>query len=91
MTIMHICPHCHTPGISFTRRMHLGPALAATCQACGRKVGVPYSSLWTLLPFLVAIILASLVDSFAVQTALWAGGFVLMSVCHLKFVPLIKR
>lgn len=88
---MHICPHCHNPGIPFTRRIFLGPALPATCHVCGGKVGVPYSSMWTLLPFLAAILGAACVDSFTAKAALWLVGFGVTSICHLRFVPLVKR
>ena len=71
--------------------MFLGPAVPATCKACRRKVGVPYSSVWTVLPFLVAMILALFADSILMAGVLWGLGFAAMSLCHLNFVPLIKR
>ncbi len=89
--IMHVCPHCQKPGISFARRMCLGPVNPATCRVCGGKVGVPYSSMWTVFPFVAAIGAATFVGSFPLKAALWAAGFVAMSICHLKLVPLIRR
>jgi hypothetical protein len=71
--------------------MCLGPAVPATCKQCGEKVGVPYWSMWTVLPFVVAIFFASLAGSLVIKIVLWLVGFLIMLFCHLRFVPLIKR
>jgi hypothetical protein len=71
--------------------MCLGPAIPATCTACGRKIGVSYWSMWTVAPFLIAIMLATFVHGLPEKILIWAAGFLVMSFCHLKFIPLVKR
>ncbi len=86
------CPHCGKRGISPVRKMWLGPALPATCTACGKKVGVPYvAALLAFLPFFVAIGVAAFTEPFALKACLWVGGFVVMSAIYLLWVPLEPR
>ena len=86
------CPHCGKHGISLLRKMWLGPALPATCTACGKKVGVPYIAvLLAFLPFLVAIGGASFTQSFPLKTAVWIGGFMVMAAIDILWVPLERR
>ena len=85
------CPHCGNAGISVLRKMCLGPAVPATCKACGKKVGVPYAAMLAAIPFLTAIAGSTLVEPFALKAVLWAGGFVVMAVCHMRWVPLEPR
>ena len=73
------------------RKMCLGPAVAATCKACGKKVGVPYMAMLAGVPFLAAIIGSALVEPFALKAAFWIGGFVVMAVIHMRWVPLEPR
>jgi ribosomal protein S27E len=42
---MQRCPHCGQSGISFTRKMFLGPAIPASCRVCGKLIGVPWSAM----------------------------------------------
>ncbi len=85
------CPHCGKPGISVIRKMCLGPAVPATCKACGKKVGVPYKAMLAGVPFLAALLGSALVEPFALKAALWIGGFVVMAVIHMRWVPLEPR
>ena len=85
------CPHCGKPGISAMRKMCLGPAVPATCKACGKKVGVPYTAMLAIVPFLAAIFGSVLVEPFALKAALWIGGIVVMAVIHMRWVPLEPR
>jgi len=89
---MYICPHCNKPGISALRRAFLGPAIPATCSACGGKVGVPmYKSMLATAPFIIAIVAAQFAPTPTLSLSAWAIGAVVMFVLHFKFVPLIKR
>jgi len=88
---MCTCPHCNKPGVSLLRKLCLGPAMPATCKECGRKVGVPYSSMLAFIPFGVAIILVQIVDSTTLQMGIWVVGFLLYAVIHMKFVPLVRK
>ena len=85
------CPHCGKPGISVMRKMYLGPAVPATCKACGKKVGVPYMAMLATLPLLVPIFGSSLVEPFALKAALWIGAFVVTAVIYVRWVPLQPR
>ena len=85
------CPHCGKAGISLMRKMCLGPSVPATCKACGKKVGVPWAAMLAGIPFLTAFLLSGLVESFALKAMLWLAGFVVMSVIHMRWVPLERR
>ena len=85
------CPHCGKPGISVMQKIFLGPAVPATCKACGKKVGVPYVAMLAVVPVLAAIFGAALVEPFALKASLWIGGFVVGAVIHLRWVPLDPR
>lgn len=70
----------------------MGPGDSTTCRACGGKVGVPYWSVVAVIPFLAAIPLAELTDmSDVLKIAALIVGFAIMSVIHMKLVPLIPR
>ena len=84
------CPHCGKPGISVMWKMCLGPAVPATCKACGKKVGVPYMAMLAGIPFLAAIFGSPLVGPFALKAALWIGGFLVMAVIQMRW-PLEPR
>ena len=86
-----ICPHCEKPAISAMRKMWLGPTTSATCQACGKQVSVPYISILAVIPFLVGILGATHVEAFAVQAAIWLGGFLVMAAIYMLWVPLAPR
>ena len=88
---MYKCPHCGEPGISKVRKMFLGPAVPATCKACGKKVGVPYTSMITVLPLGIAFIAASFIEPLAVKALLVIAGFLVSSVSHMLWSPLEPR
>jgi hypothetical protein len=44
-----------------------------------------------VIPFIAAILLSSLVDAGRLKLAILATGFVIMSLIHMKWVPLIPR
>jgi hypothetical protein len=88
---MYKCPHCGEYGISMMRKMFLGPAYPATCKVCKKKVGVPYTAMLAGIPFVIAIIIATLVDPIAVKVLLWNGGFILTAIIHMLWVPLEPR
>ena len=83
------CPHCHKPGIPVWRKMCLGPITSAKCDDCGGAVSVPFSSMLTLTPFLVAIVIAAFVGSTFVTPALLIVGATMMAWRHYRYVPLI--
>jgi len=88
---MYNCPHCEKPGISVMRKMALGPAIPATCKSCGAKVGVPYSSMLTAIPFMIGMLASFAVEPIAGKIALWGGGAILMLIIYARWVPLVKR
>lgn len=86
------CPHCEKPGISVLRKLFLGPALPATCKACGKKVGVPYTaSLMANTPFLAAFVASFFVESFVFKAALWVAGIIVVTIIEIRWVPLEPR
>jgi hypothetical protein len=65
--------------------------MPATCKACGGKVGVPYSSILAMLPFVAAVVTAVFVEPLALRAALWIVGFVVTAVVDIRWVPLEPR
>lgn len=85
------CPHCGKTGISVLRKMFLGPAAPATCKACGKKVGVPYTAMLALIPGVAGILGSTFVEPFALKAALWVGGSVVTIIWYTRWVPLEPR
>ncbi len=86
------CPHCHKAAISGWDKMFLGPGSVATCQACGRNVGVSLSAMWVIIiPLVAAAWIAAQVDSLLIAGALWVAGGALMMWLHYRYVPLIAK
>ncbi len=85
------CPLCGQQAISFARKMRLGPAIAAKCRSCGKKAGVPWHAMVVIIPFAAAIIASDFVESIALKSLLWIVGFLLSSIIHIVWVPLIPR
>jgi hypothetical protein len=88
---MYPCPHCNQPGISLRRRASLGPAIPATCRACGKKVRVPWGrSLLAMLPFFVAVLVVPFLNSLTLQVVVVLAGGIIMFWLYLRWVPLLK-
>lgn len=85
------CPHCGNEGISGLRKMFLGPAVPATCKVCGEKVGVLFAAILAVVPALAGIGGAALLGAPVLKAVLCVGSFVVMSLCHLRWVPLVPR
>lgn len=85
------CPHCEKPGISSVRASFLGPAFPATCRSCGKKVGVPYWSIVTIIPMLVALLVVPRIftdlHTIAVASVILTG----LTFTLFDLVPLIKK
>ena len=87
----YLCPHCQEPGISFWRKMCLGPAVPAICKLCNNKVGVPYKSMIAVVPFLLSIFLCAFSKNVVIMGLTILIGFLVMSFIHMKLIPLEKR
>lgn len=89
---MHECPHCNEPGISTLRKLSLGPAVPATCQACGQKVGVPWgSAMAASSPAIGAWVVGILAGSIAILIGLALVGAIVSGVLYHHWVPLEPR
>ncbi len=88
---MYTCPHCEKTGVSRLRKLCLGPAVPGTCRACGEKVGVPWSAMWAVAPFVLAIFMTQMSEIWPTKLTILAVGLVVMSIIHLVMVPLIRR
>jgi hypothetical protein len=86
---MHSCPHCGGPGITQTRKLSLGPAVPATCRSCGRKIGVPWSGMLTMVPCFAGAQAAMFFRTPLAVAAAVAG--VLAMFLLWRYVPLVKR
>ena len=88
---MLTCPHCQQPGITVLRKLFLGPAVPATCKACGGTVGVPSGAMISVGPVVAGIIGASLVGPLWLKIVIWSTGAGVATFIHMKYVPLEKR
>ena len=89
---MFDCPHCGEPGISGLRKLALGPAVPATCQACGEKVGVPYfESFAAMVPLFLAIPVYLFSPSLTITLAVMPILFVISGFAYWHWVPLEPR
>jgi hypothetical protein len=85
------CPHCGELGVSTLRKMLLGPGVPTECKVCGKKIGVPWISMIAVIPVLLAIFAAPLIEPRAYRIAMWAGVFAVMGIIWLYWVPLEPR
>jgi hypothetical protein len=85
------CPHCGEEGITALRKLNLGPALPTTCEHCGKKVGVPWWSIITILPAIAGISISGQIQSSVIAAS--AATIMTYTTCCLfeSFVPLIKK
>ncbi|MGD8694239.1 MAG: hypothetical protein PVI74_10335, partial [Syntrophobacterales bacterium] len=67
------------------------PGVPATCKACGKKVGGPYTSMITALPLGIAFIAASFIEPLVVKALLVTAGFLVTCVIHMRWSPLEPR
>jgi len=89
---MYKCPHCGKPGIPVWRKLCLGPLVPTTCKQCGREVGVPYSSVLLVIPFIIAMVLAMMyLDSVMWKVVILVVLTLIMSVVYLRYIPLIPK
>jgi hypothetical protein len=92
MVGMYKCPHCGKPGIPVWRKLFLGPLVPTTCKECGREVGVPYSSMLLVIPFIIAMALAMMyLDSVMWKVVILVILTLIMSGIYLKYIPLIPK
>ena len=91
--VRHPCPHCGRDGISGFRRVALGPALPTRCSECRRRVGVPWWSIVTAVPFVLAMCLAVEAAGSGVRLGFLLGSFgtAVMFMLGAALVPLVKR
>jgi len=85
------CPHCGVECITKSQKFRLGPAVPMSCEACGKKVGVPYISILSVVPFIAPMAFYGLFDNLALFIVALSSGFVAMTYVHIRFVPLVKR
>ncbi len=93
---MYNCPICNQPGIPVWRKLMLGPALPTTCRQCGKKVGVPWSSMLSVVPFLFAIIFSYYAFFFTNIDLIWLFTALVLSIiimffAYIKWIPLIPK
>jgi len=85
------CPSCRQMTVPLWRKMCLGPATGTACSNCGSRVSVPWSAMLSAIPFMIALLAAQLVGSFALGEVVLIVGAVGMFWIHYKFVPLIVK
>ncbi|MCJ8325100.1 MAG: hypothetical protein HRU29_08900 [Rhizobiales bacterium] len=67
-----VCPSCGGKGMSLFRRLILSPGAPGICQTCGKKIGISYTAILCLVPFLAALYFAQYLNS---TLAFLAGTF----------------
>ncbi len=69
----------------------MGPAWPTRCKQCGKKVGVPYSSLLYAIPLFIALIYFNFAGMNLISIISLIVTFIFYFVMHMKFVPLISK
>ncbi len=82
------CPHCGNQGVSATGKLFLGPIISMDCNVCGKKIGVPFYSVFAIVPFLIAIQLLSYVESLSLALILAVILIVISAIVNVRWVPL---
>jgi hypothetical protein len=85
------CPHCNQPCISQLRKSALGPATTATCRSCGKKVSVPWSTVWMMLPAFGAVSIARAIGNLPLLLVVSAVSLPTVVYLWWARAPLIKR
>ena len=73
------------------RKSFLGPALPATCTACGKKIGVPYTSAFVSLLILLPGIGVFAIDPTALKFSIALSCLAASIFVHLRWIPLEAR
>ena len=60
---MNRCPFCNKIGVSIWRKSWLGPATSINCKECRGKVGVSYSAIFAVIPFIIATSVATFIGA----------------------------
>ena len=69
----------------------MGPAVPTKCKQCGKKVGVPYTAMLAVIPFLIGIGIFYFSSNIIFKIISIIIGILLMSIIHMKYVPLISK
>ena len=85
------CPICHKQGIPTWRKFCMGSAVPTKCKQCSKKVGVPYSAMLAVVPFIIAILIAWFIPNLILKGIIIVTGIIIMSIFHMKYVPLISK
>lgn len=85
------CPHCGSQGISVAGKLFLGPALSMDCNVCGKKIGVPFTAVLAIIPFLAALQLSSHIESNTLIIALLAAIIIVTAILYIRCIPLRPR
>lgn len=88
---MYTCPHCNKPGITFLRKMFLGPALPATCKSCKKKIGVSYKHIIIIIPILIAVVAINFIDNISLKIFLSIILVTLATIYQIRWVQLIPK
>ena len=84
------CPYCGQACVSVVGKTFVGAGVKATCQACGRKVRVPWLSVVVeFIPFIPALVHFHSDGPFSVTMALMGVGLAVTLFIHVCFVPLV--
>ena len=86
------CPHCGGRAISVSRKMFMGWKMAATCEQCHQKVGLPvYSAFLSGAMVIVAVVVTSLSISGVIKVVVWVAAILVAVLVQILFVPLEPR
>jgi hypothetical protein len=86
---MYRCPHCGQKGISWLRKLVIGPGAPGTCKVCGKRVGVPPWSIFLFL-FLLAVLVCPSRSLSVVTLASKALAFCI-GIALIVLLPLSKE
>ena len=88
---MLTCPHCGQQAMTSSAKMWLGPARTRNCDACGKRVSVPWRSMLMLIPVYAGLGLGAWLWPSWTAALPVILGMLAMLAYHDRITPLVSR
>ena len=87
---MSSCPHCQQDGISFFKKVLIGPTTIINCTKCHQKVTISKLANWAAIPFLLGIAGSFFSHDLILKTLMMSSGLIISGLIKGFAVPLVK-
>jgi len=87
---MSRCPHCQQDGISFFKKVLIGPNTIINCTKCQQKLTISKLANWAAIPFLLGIAGSFFTHELILKTLMMSSGLIISGLIKGFAVPLVK-